>query len=439
MDIAFQGYYIVPQADATSFKSLSFGAIALGKDAKAVYCGSRTIPELDPRRIAFVSSGYISDGNSAWYCSDEKPNPGYHWWQIFTRSSADDNPSKPRRKDYQLTRLDGTDAGKLKTVADGYAYDSKTILYDGQSIAGSDAASVQTVKRGFGELKGSDSDHYLRDRNRVYYKGIPLGGAHPEHFTALTPDADQWQTEYGFDASTGKYYFGAQTFPDTVDGKDARSLKLLLADRDRANHELFYNSSGIWYWDYQESRLERACANPFHLDHMSNGKPSELTPGVWADGDNTFIVRAAQDWRTGKYINHWGLSGTNGDVSLRANITELGMMSGISSSEWEEIEVIKRGWATQGTLWRVRNTYYYTPSSVTSVGFTDSLYQVTDVRKLKDYIAQRKDQSNLQSVGRQIVLVPVLIQDNVLAPVPSTQIVCRASSHYPSAGEFWKN
>jgi hypothetical protein len=87
MDIAFQGYYILPQADVASFESLSLGGAALGKDKNAVYCGSRVIPGLAPQQIAFVSDGYISDGHNAWFCSVEKPNPDYHWWQMFTRSS----------------------------------------------------------------------------------------------------------------------------------------------------------------------------------------------------------------------------------------------------------------------------------------------------------------------------------------------------------------
>ena len=424
MNIGGQGYYLVPQADAASFKSLSYGNIALGKDQHAVYCGSRVIPGLDPLRIAFVSPGYISDGDNAWYCSaDDKPNPDYHWWQLFTRGNDEDDLDKAREHDYQLTQLDHVEAGKLKTIASQYAYDGKTIFFEGQAIAGSDAASVQTIKLGFGDLKGRNSDYYLRDRDRVYYKGVPLAGAHPDHFTELRPNSDQWQTAYGFDSATGKYYFEAKAFPDAVDGKNAQSLTLLMADRDRAYHELFYNSSGIWYWNYQGTGLEYACANPFDLSTMPDGKPIELAPGIWADKNNTVITQAVQLWRTGGSGR-----GSSGDHSLSDSNTELLMMRGVAFGDWEKVEDIKRAGGTRGTLWRVRNTYYYTPSSVINELFKASIYQVTNVQKLKDGIARgNPDRPDLPR-GR----------DTVLAPIPQARLVCRANSHFPSEAEFWK-
>jgi hypothetical protein len=284
------------------------------------------------------------------------------------------------------------------------------------------------IKQGFGESKGRESNSYLRDSHRVYYKGIPLAGANPEQFVEMRPDADQWQTDYGFDASSGKYYWNEQAFPDAVDGADARSLKLLIADRDRANHELFYNASGIWYWDYQGKGLQRACANPFHSAALPDGKPDELTHGVWTDKDNTFIVSAAEIWRTGGPKN-------NGDVSLSNANTDLLMMRGVSPGDWKKIEEVKRDEYVQGTLWQVRGTYYYAPDSVMNFGYTDALYQVTDVQKLRDYIAQGKDKSDL----RGNILVPALVRDKILVPAQAAQSVCHATSYYPSEFEsLWK-
>jgi hypothetical protein len=412
MNIGGQGYYRVPGADAGSFGPLGGSdSQNLGKDRSAVYCGSRVIPQLRPEQVRFVSDGYVSDGRRAWYCTRPKQNAAYHWWHDFTYSRSEDSPEKSRPTDYVLVPLESVNAANLKIVVDAYAQDGVRVFYEGSVIPGADGASLQTVKLGQGDLAGRVDDRYARDSRRVYFQGKVVPGAGPATFFAFRPDSDQWDNVYGQDSATGRFYFGATPFPDEVDGVDSRALHLLIADRDRANHELFYNASGIWFWDYRGEGLQRGCANPFA------GTPTMLSHGVWADDRNAFVTRAVEEWGNGR-----------SDQSLKARKTQLWMLSGLSAPKWTKVaDLSGEQGESRGILWRGGTQLYFAPNAGQNVFLNDALYLVSDPEGLK---------RDLRS-GQYYIKV---LQAGDIQRLDSSDgtVVCRAASRYPSTWEFWK-
>ena len=426
INIPGQGYYLVQGADATSFSPLSEQYSSnLGKGKHAVYCGSQVIPQLQPEQVRFAQNGYVSDGTRAWYCTEEKDNPAYHWWQFFTRSNDEDSPEKPREKDYMLFELNPVHAASLKPLVGAYAEDGEHMFYEGTLIPGADGPSLRAVTRGWGHFTGREDEPYARDDHRVYYEGKPLPGAGPSAFYALVPEGDSFDNHYGQDTATGQFYFGAQPFPGKVDGVDSSGLHMLIADRERSNHELFYNSSGIWYWEYQEGKLKRGCTNPFHAASMSNGAPVELSPGVWADAHDTFVLRAGEAW------GH-----SRNDPSLRTRTTQLWMLPGLARAQWSKVADIpgNDGIGTEGTLWRAGSQLYFAPFAGQSNFFNDALYLVSNLDGLKRDIVS--DQNASQADDERLKVLDA--NDIQEFDSSNATLVCRMTSRYPAMWEIWK-
>lgn len=413
MNIAGEGEYLVPGADAASFGPFHGHEVDsrnIGRDRHAVYCGSQAIAQLRSEQVRFVSHSYVSDGSRAWYCTWEKANPAYRWWQDFLNSSDEDNPAKPRWKDYMLVSLKPVHAASLKTLALAYAQDGAHAYYEGGLIPGADGASLQTVKvkRGLGGRHERADTYYARDKRHVYFKGARLPQADPATFFAFEPDGDQWDTRYGQDQATGQFYIGATPFPAKVNGEDSSALHLLIADRNRVNHEIFYNASGLWFWDYQDQALKRGCANPF------DGPLAALSPGIWTDSRNTFITRAVDDWRNGR-----------SDKSLAARKTQLWMLPG---AQWIRVaDLPGRNGGTRGALWKQGSQLYFAPRAGQGYFLNDALYLVKNVEGLKrDLLAEQYYVTIFKS------------GDVERLDSSDSTIVCRMSSDYPPMWEFWK-
>lgn len=372
LNIPFQGYYLLQQADAASFHALKNGSSnPLAEDKHAVYCGSQVIPLLRPATHTYLSQGYISDGEHTYFCSNEQDNPDYRWWHEIVRDNHYDSPQRPRKRDYRLLAIDDVNTRRLTTWGYGYLSDGTRLFYDGVPIPGADGATVDNVPDYLNTnyTKERPSQDYLRDAHAVYYRGEQLPGAHPEQFFSFTPESAPLHTHYGQDRATGRFYSAALPFPDSLQEISTAGLQLLLADRKRANHELFINSQGIFYWDYRADALKYACENPF----IGDVPTLSLVPGVWADEHITLITRA-REVRIKR----------RSSGRLVSRNTDLLLLPGIGRRAWRKIEALPRA----GSVWQAGEHYYFAPNAGYSNGFDDAMYRLADYPAFKQAVTQ---------------------------------------------------
>ncbi|QBH96318.1 hypothetical protein EKN56_07860 [Limnobaculum zhutongyuii] len=375
VNIPFQGYYLLPGVNSRDFQVYSSRYLApLAKDNQSVFCGTHIIQGLQPERVIYTSQGYISDGHNTYFCSEERKNPDYYWWHEIVRDKAYDNPDRPRRRDFILSPVDNVVYGNLKTWGQNYLSDGQHLFYEGVMISKADGSSIQSVPYGQGHLKDRIHDRYLADNTRVYYQGQPLSDANPVTFSAFSPDSDQWRTDYGWDAKINTYYFGATPFPAVIDGKNTRGLNLFVADRDRANHELFINDNGVFYWDYQGKKFKYAGPNPFGND-KSQLLSEQKAPGVWVTDKNTIVLISYEVW--GKRSR--GLVSKN---------TVLSVLSGVSLSDWQPVDTFERNGRALGTVWLAKGNHYFSSSSGQNISMDESLYLITDYPAFKQQLQQ---------------------------------------------------
>ncbi|AWH87343.1 DKNYY domain-containing protein [Limnobaculum parvum] len=381
VNIPGQGYYLLPGVDSSNFQVYSSQYLTpLAKNKQSVLCGTHIIQGLQPEQITYASQGYISDGHRTYFCSTARKNPDYYWWHEIVRDNDYDNPDRARRRDFMLSRVEHVTYGNLKTWGQNYLSDGQHLFYAGVMIPEADGSSVQSVYYGQGYLKGRIHDRYLANSIHVYYQGRTLPDANPVTFSAFSPDGDQWQTDYGWDTKINRYYFEAAPFPNVIDGKKTQGLKLFVANRDRANHELFINNNGVFYWDYQGKKFEYAGPNPFGTD-KSQPLSEQQAPGVWATAKNTVVLISYKVW--GKRSR--GLVSQN---------TVLSVIPDVSLSDWQLADTFESdGWVI-GTAWRAKGNYYFSSTSGQNINMDESLYLIADYPAFKQQLKQEKRITN---------------------------------------------
>ncbi|WP_140918706.1 DKNYY domain-containing protein [Limnobaculum xujianqingii] len=411
VNIPFQGYNLLPGVDSSDFQVYSSPYLApLAKNNQSVFCGTHIIQGLQPERVTYTSQGYISDGEKTYFCSEERKNPDYYWWHEIVRDKDYDNPDRPRRRDFILSRVENVIYGNLKTWGQNYLSDGQHLFYEGVMVAAADGSRIQSVSYGQGHLQGRIHNRYLADSTRVYYQGKPLIDASPITFSAFSPDSDQWQTDYGWDAKTNTYYFGAISFPDIIDGKKTQGLSLLVADRDRANHELFINNNGVFYWDYQSKKFKYAGSNPFGSNHPQRIS-EHYAAGIWTNAKDTIILSSYEVW--GKKSR--GLVSRN---------TVLSILPGVSLSDWHLVETLERNGRVTGTIWQAKGDYYFSSTSGKNIDMDESLYLVVDYPSFKQRLQQEKQIT--RKLKEQYLLS---VRD-----MPEVNNISHANSSY----SFWK-
>lgn len=379
-----QGYYLVPGADAGSFGRVGENLSgALGRDLQHAYCGTQSIPDLDARQIAFSDGSYVGDGKQAWYCSKEKPNPDYHWWQEFLHDDSPDNPAKPRMKDYQLVAL-GEVAPSFRFLFGRYASDNRQVWYEGHAVPGAHGARLERVTTRTSPGQTRDSDDYLRDDQSVFYDGQLVAGSDARSFVGVDPDNDPWGSHFGTDQS-GHWWFGAQAFPQRVDDLDATGLTLLLADMSRAYHTLFRNPQGVWFWNPDVNGLQHACADPF-----GGETPAALRDdGLWRTSRGIFFARSREVWRHGR-----------SDGSLQWRISEIVQLRNVNVADWRFLGELKHDIWTQGSLWQAGGMTYFMSQLGNGHAFAGTLYRVDDLALLTRLVQQQTlDASVLKRAG----------------------------------------
>jgi len=149
-----------------------------------------------------------------------------------------------------------------------------------------------------------------------------------------------------------------------------------------------------------------------------------LTPGVWADDRNAFVLRVTEDWRTGGPRH-------NGDTSLAARNTQIWMLPGLARSQWSKVaDLMVDGdpGRMRGTLWKAGSQLYFASDTGQNYLFNDALYLVLNLEGLK------RDLASDHWYGKVFAAHDIQKLD-----ASDSTIVCRMTSRFPSMLEFWKN
>ena len=361
------GRYVLEDVDLNSFKAVEDeSTLVVGLDKNHVYFGNIPVPDLDPSKLQVIGKGYYTDGKSTYFCSPYSQRNEdlstseellQHLAYIFSKTK------KPQRYIYPYKKIETNKRLQPVENLPYFATDGEKVYYRGEVLEKADLNTLKSVDRYSG---------YFADKENVYYKSklLPI-----KNSGKLRVVSSKQGDEFLYDEANGyvfqeDYSFDREKAPYRVLGNEGGHL----------NHLVFINKEGIYYYDNEEKKQERAGDNFFI------GKIEEITPNIFTDDENLYYFHAYNVWRRSRYDN--GLDSRN------TEIYSLG-----KKTDWKKIED-----TSYGGIWQKGNKYYYFDDLGISQLISNTIYEITDKETLA---LLRDDYNNRRQLIANEKLIPV--------------------------------
>ena len=361
------GRYVLEDVDLNSFKAVEDESTqVVGLDKNRVYFGNIPIPDLDPSKLQVIGKGYYTDETNTYFCSPYSQRNEdlstseemlQHLAYIFSKTK------KPQRYIYPYKKIETNKRLQPVENLPYFATDGEKVYYRGEVLEKADLNTLKSVDRYNG---------YFADKENVYYKSKLLPIKNSGKLRVVSGDQGD---EFLYDEVNGyvfqeDYSFDREKAPYRVLGNEGGHL----------NHLVFINREGIYYYDNEEKKQERAGDNFFI------GKIEEITPNIFNDDENLYYFHAYDVWRRSRYDN--GLDSRN------TEIYSLG-----KKTDWKKIEDI-----SNGGIWQKGNKYYYFDDLGIRQLISNTIYEITDKETLA---LLRDDYNNRRQLIANEKLIPI--------------------------------
>ena len=361
------GRYVLEDVDLNSFKAVEDeSTLVVGLDKNHVYFGNIPIPDLDPSKLQVIGKGYYTDGKSTYFCSPYSQRNEdlstsmellQHLAYIFSKTK------KPQRYIYPYKKIETNKRLQPVENLPYFATDGEKVYYRGEVLEKADLNTLKSVDRYNG---------YFADKENVYYKSKLLPIKNSGKLRVVSGDQGD---EFLYDEANGYVFQEDYSFD-----REKAPYKALGNEGGHLNHLVFINKEGIYYYDNEEKKQERAGDNFFI------GKIEEISPNVFTDDENLYYFHAYDVWRRSRYDN--GLDSRN------TEIYSLG-----KKTDWKKIED-----TSYGGIWQKGNKYYYFDDLGISQLISNTIYEITDKETLA---LLRGDYNNRRQLIANEKLIPV--------------------------------
>ena len=361
------GRYVLEDVDLNSFKAVEDeSTLVVGLDKNRVYFGNIPIPDLDPSKLQVIGKGYYTDGTNTYFCSpysqrNEDLSTSEEKFQnlayIFSKTK------KPQRYIYPYKKIETNKRLQPVENLPYFATDGEKVYYRGEVLEKADLNTLKSVDRYNG---------YFADKENVYYKSklLPI-----KNSGKLRVVSSKQGDEFLYDEANGYVFQEDYSFD-----REKAPYRALGNEGGHLNHLVFINKEGIYYYDNEEKKQERAGDNFFI------GKIEEITPNVFTDDENLYYFHAYNVWRRSRYDN--GLDSRN------TEIYSLG-----KKTDWKKIED-----TSYGGIWQKGNKYYYFDDLGISQLISNTIYEITDKETLA---LLRDDYNNRRQLIANEKLIPI--------------------------------
>ena len=369
------GRYVLEDVDISTFRAVDSennidrSTLVVGLDKNHVYLGNIPIPALNPSKLQVLGNGYYTDGTSTYFCSSYSQRNEdlstsmeilQHFVYIFSKTK------KPQSYIYPYKKIETNKRLQPVENLQYFATDGEKVYYRGEILEKADLNTLKSV---------DGYNGYFADKENVYYKSklLPI-----KNSGKLRIVSSEQGDEFLYDEANGYVFMGDYSFD-----REKAPYKVLGNEGSHLNNLVFINKEGIYYYDGEEKKQERAGNNFF------TGKIEEITPNVFTDDENLYYFHAYDVWRKSKY-----------DKGLDSRNTEIYSLG--KKDAWKKIEDINSG--VYGSIWQKGNKYYYFDDLGIYQLISNTIYEITDKETLAFL---RDDYRSLRQLITNEKLIPV--------------------------------
>ncbi|CAB3646579.1 DKNYY domain-containing protein [Achromobacter pestifer] len=396
------GSYPMPGADLATFEPIGedYANRQVAKDRQHVYCGNQILPGLNPASVRTVGNSYYTDGTAAFYCApytviNKELGGLQEVWQKF-QYQRNAGP-KPQTYLYPYVALPASAQPYRSLLDRDLATDGASVFYQGLPMP---QANSDTMRRLRGGRDGADrlSEDFFADGRHVYFHDqlLALSDAPALHTFRV---GDLYQQPYLYDGRDGMVYVGARAF----DAAHA-PYRLLSPRSEHVKQALFAGKDGIYFFNSQKDRVERAGDDPF-----ASGRFTALSPFVFSDGKQVLILQGRESW---------GSSRGGGGLIYRA--TQINRVKGAPTGEWKKLGDVYHRF---GSVWQNGDQLYYFDQTGSSQLVFSPIYRILD-RGAADFLlgSQQTLQIRMDDIRK-------LIRDGKMA-APASETILEAKTRY---------
>ncbi len=369
------GRYVLEDVDISTFRAVDSennidrSTLVVGLDKNHVYLGNIPIPDLNPSKLQVLGNGYYTDGTSTYFCSSYSQRNEdlstsmeilQHFVYIFSKTK------KPQSYIYPYKKIETNKRLQPVENLQYFATDGEKVYYRGEILEKADLNTLKSV---------DGYNGYFADKENVYYKSklLPI-----KNSGKLRIVSSEQGDEFLYDEVNGYVFMGDYSFD-----REKAPYKVLGNEGSHLNNLVFINKEGIYYYDGEEKKQERAGNNFF------TGKIEEITPNVFTDDENLYYFHAYDVWRKSKY-----------DKGLDSRNTEIYSLG--KKDAWKKIEDINSG--VYGSIWQKGNKYYYFDDLGIYQLISNTIYEITDKEALAFL---RDDYRSLRQLITNEKLIPI--------------------------------
>lgn len=350
------GDYLIPEADAKTFylPNDHYQYRQLGADQKNVYCGNILLKGVQPQKLKTIGNSYFTDGKETWYCSpmterNENLSVIQEVFQIILQNFG--IGSKPQSYLYSYFKLEQGDQPYLVNADIDTASNGILTYYRGKLLP--DAHSHQL------RLVSGEENHIFRaDGTNVYFNNTRLSLKDNQKLYTLDIENSNNQS-YLFNPIDGMVYVNQFAFDPQF-----APYHLLSKYGDHSNHALFYNDTGIYYFDVNKEKMVRAGDNPFLGQSFK-----EIAPAIFSNGQQLLYLQA-REYRSSK-----------GSSSSR--VTRILKLDEPQVSTWQRLGNVNYN---SGSVWKNGNAFYYFDQLGDSQLIRATVYHIRDPQTIQSLL-----------------------------------------------------
>ncbi len=380
------GVYKVDQADAQSFRSISdgFQNRQFAADNKQVYCGNLILPKLDPAQTVSLGNGYISDGKHTFYCANmSEPNQtlgkGTQLYQQLLY--AWDLAAKPQTYIYPSFELAPSAQPYRSMLERVIASNGQQTYFAGQLMPQANPNTLRALPKRYNDGDVRDSHVYFADGQHVYYQQHLLDLPDQSDLYSITVDNIS-QQNYLIAPKQGLAYVDHLAF----DPQHA-PYRLISTHGAHVLHGLFISQAGVYYYDTQTQRIQRAGDNPFAI-----GQWDEIAPLIFSNGQETLYLESSERW------------GSNKNPGLQSRSTHIYQLDESSTDHWQKIATVDHRF---GEVWKKGEVFYYFDQLGPTQLIRQTLYRIADPTLVQQLISSEYHPNDIRKLIKSEQLVPV--------------------------------
>lgn len=350
------GDYLIPEADIHSFylPNDDYQYRQLGADQRHVYCGNIILKGVQPHHVKTIGAGYFTDEKNTWYCSpmterNKNLNAVQEIWQIMLQNFA--IGSKPQSYLYPYFKLERSQQPYRINLTNKTASDGTSTYFQGKLLKGANPNQLKLVT-------GERNNAYRADGKNVYYDNtllnlkaneklytIKIEGLNNQSYLVNPIDGMVYVNEFAFDPQYAPYH-------------------LLSQHGNHINHALFYNDTGIYYFDLNKKKMHRAGDNPFLGQSFK-----EIAPLVFSNGKQLLYVQA-KTYRSRKGSSY-------------SKVTRILKLDEPLHSTWQKLGDVNYNY---GSVWKNGNAFYYFDQLGDSQLVKATIYHIRDPHTVQNLL-----------------------------------------------------